>query len=133
RRRMPRPDHEGLVPGRGGQASGRGGAGNGPPLAHLAHGSRCTPSRCEGVLLTMRRILWQHHILISLRALPEKICSRSACGISSAFTAAMVLAISPRPCSEQNGASVAQRHFDVPKKAWPQRVAAASPLSAVSA
>ena len=44
----------------------------------------------------------------------------------------IVLRISPRPCSESNGASVANKHFPVPKKAWPQRVGAISP-SAVSA
>jgi len=53
----------------------------------------------------------------SFFALPEKDASFSACGISSAFTAAMVFRISPRPCSESNGASVANTHLSVPKKA----------------
>src|SRR5262249_25420395 len=55
--------------------------------------------------------------LSSSRALPAKIRARSAAPISSASTAAMVMAISPRPASASNGASVANRQCAVPKKA----------------
>jgi hypothetical protein len=58
-----------------------------------------------------------HYNFSNFFALPEKIASFSACDISSAFTAAMVLRINPRPCSESNGASVANTHLSVPKKA----------------
>src|SRR5262249_19073547 len=71
--------------------------------------------------------------LSSARALPANIFSRSAEGMGSAATASIVLAISPRPCSASNGASVANRHDDVPKNACPQHVGAIAPLSAVSA
>src|SRR5262245_22455231 len=67
------------------------------------------------------------------RALPAKIISRRPGVTGSASTALMVARMRPRPCSQSNGASVANRHDEVPKKAWPQRVAATSPLSAVSA
>src|SRR5882672_10890100 len=69
----------------------------------------------------------------SSRALPEKMRSFSALGISSAFTAARVSRISMRPCSASKGASVANRQCEVPKKAWPQRAAAADPFTEVSA
>src|SRR5262249_50000039 len=70
--------------------------------------------------------------LRSARALPANIFSRSAAEMGSASTASMVLAIRPRPCSESNGASVANRQDDVPKNACPHRVGAIAPLSAVS-
>src|SRR5499433_4268465 len=71
--------------------------------------------------------------LSSTRALPANILSRSAEEMGSASTASIVLAIRPRPCSASNGASVANKHDDVPKNACPQRVGAITPLSAVSA
>src|SRR3954468_727191 len=71
--------------------------------------------------------------LSSARALPANIISRLPAVIGSASIALIVLRISPRPCSASNGASVANRHDDVPKKACPQPVAVTSPLSAVSA
>src|SRR5215510_8726848 len=72
------------------------------------------------------------HSFNSALALPARIRSRSAAEISSACTARSVLAMSPRPCSASNGASVANRQWPVPKNACPQRVGASSP-SAVSA
>src|SRR4051812_42170436 len=75
---------------------------------------------------------WAYYNFKSFFAFPEKIASFSACDTSSAFTAAMVLRISPRPCSESNGASAANTHLSGPQKAWPQRARATSP-SAVSA
>src|SRR5262249_5103242 len=71
--------------------------------------------------------------LSSSRALPAKIISRRPAVMGSASIALMVLRMRARPCSASNGASVANRHDDVPKNACPQRVAARSPLSAVSA
>src|SRR6185437_1605978 len=71
--------------------------------------------------------------LRSARALPEKIRSRSLAPMSSAPTASIVPRISERPPSASKGASVANRENCVPKKSWPQRVAARAPLSAVSA
>src|SRR4029453_7023364 len=71
--------------------------------------------------------------LSSSRGLPAKIISRRPGVMGSASIALMVLRMRARPCSASNGASVANRHDDVPKNACPQRVAAMSPLSAVSA
>src|SRR5262245_46114528 len=71
--------------------------------------------------------------LSSSPALPAKIISRLPAVTGSASITLMVLRIRPRPCSASNGASVANRHDEVPKNACPQRVAARSPLSAVSA
>src|SRR6185437_2265633 len=70
---------------------------------------------------------------MSARALPAKMRSRSAAEMSSAFTALIVSRINARPRSASNGASVAKTQWPVVKKEWPQRVAGASPLSAVSA
>src|SRR5262249_24998817 len=71
--------------------------------------------------------------LSSSRALPAKIIAFRPAVMGSASIALMVLRIRPRPSSASNGASVANKHDDVPKNACPQRVAAGSPLSAVSA
>src|SRR5262249_38706569 len=69
----------------------------------------------------------------SRRAFSAKMPARSAVPISSASMARIVPRMSARPPSGSNGASVANRHFAVPKNACPQRVAASTPLSAVSA
>src|SRR5262249_18936234 len=50
----------------------------------------------------------------SAHAFPANIFSRSAEEMGSASIASIVLAIRPRPCSASNGASVANRHDDVP-------------------
>src|SRR5262249_1457087 len=71
--------------------------------------------------------------LSSARALPTNIFSRSAEEMGSASIASIVLAIRPRPCSASNGASVGNRHDDVPKNEGPHRVGAFDLLSPMPA
>src|SRR5712692_6053759 len=83
---------------------------------------------------TDANVLGPHQLSFrSARALPAKIRSFSALGISRPFTALIVSRISIRPCSASNGASVAKRQWPVVKNSCPHRVAATEPLSEVSA
>src|SRR5947207_14149835 len=81
-----------------------------------------------------RDVLGFHFALYSfssVRALPARIRFMSGSASPSPRTPSNVSAIKARPRSGSNGASVANKQCDVPKKAWPQRVGAFSPPSAV--